>query len=116
MAEKFRCNAREWLIDDADNWICAHSNDDEKGPALVEDIYRAGALRVEVGGLEEFANEADTLFVTLPKDRETAIKIMALLAWQHGDKVDLVEGEKDVVRIWWPKPLKRPLRYWSHKS
>lgn len=101
MAKKFRHAAREWLHDDSLNVIHDHAGDYKHGPALVEDLYRAGALRIDIGGSASASNEADTLFVTLPKDREAVIAVMTLLAWQHGDEVYLVDGEKDVIRIWW---------------
>lgn len=104
MGKRFRYDAREWLRKSDLNFIADHAGDPEHGPALVEDLYRADAVNVEVGIIEgepEDHNEADALYVTLPKDRDKAIKVMCLLAWQHGDEVDLVDGEEDVVRIWW---------------
>lgn len=102
MGERFRCDAREWLKADAGNILYDKSRDADHGPALVEDLYRTGAEKVEVGGEEKAGEqEADTLFVTLPEDRDSALKVMALLAWQQGDEVEFVDGENDVVRIWW---------------
>ena len=101
MAERFRCDAREWLKENEYNRIYDHSRDPKHGSALVEDLYRAGAKKVEVSGEVENRDEADTLFVILPEGRDSALKVMALLAWQQGDEVEIVEGEKDVVRIWW---------------
>lgn len=101
MAYRFRYEARAWLKDNADNWIYDFTNDDKHGPALVENLYRAGAVKVEVSGIEEVSNSADQLYVTLPEGRDKALKVMTLLAQQHGDEVDLVSEEKDIVRIWW---------------
>lgn len=101
MTCRFRYEAREWLKDDADNWIYDSANNDTHGPALVENLYRAGAVKVEVSGIDEVDNAADQLYVTLPEGRDKALEVMALLALQCGDEVDLVSGEKDVVRIWW---------------
>lgn len=101
MAERFRFEAKQWLSESVLNSIYDHSGDEKHGPALVEDLYRAGAEKVEVSGVVEKRDEADTLFVTLPKGRDSALKVMALLAWQLGDEVEIVDGEEDVVRIWW---------------
>lgn len=104
MSKQHRIEARGWLCDDEDNFVADRSDDDEHALALVEDLYREGALKVEVGivsGYDEDHNEADALFVKLPKDRDKTLNIMLLLAYQCGDEVDLVEGEEDVVRIWW---------------
>lgn len=101
MTCRFRYEAREWLKDNTDNWIYDSANDDTHGHALVADLYRAGAVKVEVSGIEEVSNCADQLYVTLPEARDKALEVMTLLAQQRGDEVDLVDKEKDVVRIWW---------------
>lgn len=104
MRKQHRFEAREWLSAAEDNFVADSSSLGDYGEALVEDLYREGALKVEVGvirGYGEDHNEADALFVKLPKDRDKMLNVMLLLAYQHGDEVDLVEGEEDVVRIWW---------------
>jgi len=108
MSKQHRFEAREWLKASEDNFIVVsilaidRSGDKDHDVALVEDLYREGAVRVEVVlGEDENYNEADALYVHLPRGRAKALNVMALLAYQHGDEVDFVEGEEDVVRIWW---------------
>lgn len=95
MTERFRREAREWLKADASNWIYLR---DQGG---VEELYKTGAVKVEVSGLEEYSNEGDTLFVTLPEDKDKAMEVLLILAGQHGDEVRLVKGEIGVVLIRW---------------
>lgn len=101
---QFRFEARQWLQKSDGNFIASQQPDEAYDFALVEDLYRAGAVRVEVGivtGEREDHNEADTLYIYLPESREAALNIMLLVALQHGDEVEFVEGDKDIVRLWW---------------
>jgi len=104
MSKLHRFEAREWLSADEENVVVDGWGDEYHDRALVEDLYREGAVTVEVGivlGKEEDHPEADALYVHLPEDRDKMLNVMLLLAYQQANEVDLVEGEKDVVRIWW---------------
>jgi len=104
MSKQHRFEARGWLKANELNFVADGWGDEDHALALTNDLYREGALKVEVGiilGYDEGHNEADALYVHLPEDRDKMLNIMLLLAYQQANEVDLVEGEKDVVRIWW---------------
>ena len=95
MTGRFRREAKEWLKADANNWTYLRDQ------GVVEELYKAGAVKVEASGLERYNHEADALFITLPEDKGKAIEVLLILAGQHGDEVKLAKGETGVVLIRW---------------
>jgi hypothetical protein len=107
-----RVEAREFLASNKNEYAFASNRFHETANALqfVNDLYEAGAVRVEVGGIldepERLAEEggpyADTLYVELPSDTSARKAIFNLLQENDVDELDPPEGTgSSEVSAWW---------------
>lgn len=101
--------AREWLGDSVNSVTTSHGDLFLRGANWVEDLYNAGAVRVEAAidtsvEQEPGYERTDTLLVTIPPDPSKLRKLIVAIAHIKPDCVEEEGFSHDgyhMLKLWW---------------
>ena len=98
-----KCNKNRYAF--ASNYF----GDTKEAIKYVKQLYDNGATLVEVDGIldedwrikEERGPYADTLMITLPKNKTARLELVTVVYDSHPDEVDADWNSDKPIRLWW---------------
>lgn len=96
-----KIEAINWLKNTDTPNAFAGNFSNEDAVSFVEDLYHAGAVKVEIEIDPSNEEYADTIYITLPKDLSKRLDIVSVVFDHRPDEFDGDWNDDEPIRLWW---------------